>query len=297
MSKDTPSSTTTTSQTPLGQAQLPFLANTFGQATSLSQSDPFQYYPGEQLAPIAPQTYQALGLQQARALGGSPVTNSAQGFATSLENGDLLGAGNPYFSNMVGQIGEAIAPSIDSHFNMNGRAGSGANNQAFASALANEAGNLAYQNYGDTMGRMVSGMALAPGLANQDYTDISQLGSVGDMLRNLQQGYTNEDISRFYGVQQAPWQTLAQLQSALGSPIAGNGSVTSPYFTNPLGQGIGTGAGLLALYNGANAAGLLGGGAGAAAGLGSAVGAGAAAGGATALGSGVGDALAAALLA
>lgn len=297
MGKDTPSSTTQTTTSPIANAQLPFLSNTFGQATALSQSDPMQYYPSEQLANIAPQTYQALQLQANRALSGSPVTNAAQGFATNLENGNLLSAGNPYFGNMIQQVANSVTPAVAGSFEGNGRYGSGAFANALSSAITNEAGNLAYQNYGDTLGRMVSGMALAPGLANQDYTDISQLGNVGDALRNLQQGYINEDISRFYGNQQAPWQTLAQLSGLLGAPIGGNGSVTSPYFTNPLGQAIGTGAGLLSLYNGATAAGLLGGGAGAAAGLGSAVGAGAAAGGATALGTGAGDALAAALLA
>jgi hypothetical protein len=276
MSKDTPSSTTQTTTSPIANAQLPFLSNTFGQAAALSQSDPMQFYPGQELADIAPQTYQALQLQANRALSGSPVTNAAQSFATNLENGNLLSAGNPYFGNMVQQIANSVTPAVAGSFEGNGRYGSGAFANALSSAITNTAGNLAYQNYGDTLGRMVSGAFVAPSLANQDYTDISQLGSVGDMLRNLQQGYINEDISRFYGNQQAPWQTLGQLSGLLGNPIGGNSSTTIPFFTNPVGQAIGAGAGLLSLYQGARTVGLLGGAGAAGAGAAGAAAAGAA---------------------
>jgi hypothetical protein len=261
MSKDGTTSTNTIQSSPVASAQAPFLSDLFSQSSQLAQSDPTQFYPGEMLAPVSAQTPAAIDLQTQRALSGSPVTNAAQGYDTHLLNGDFLGAGNPYFQNMVGQIGQAIQPQIDSQFNQNGRYGSGASANAFADALAKQAGSLAYQNYGDTLKQMGSQAFNAPALANQDYQDISQLGSAGDMLRQLGQQYTNEDISRFYGTQQAPWQTLQQLSGLLGAPIPGLGSsnTTSPYFTNPLGQVLGGAGGTLALYNGAQQAGLLGG--------------------------------------
>src|SRR5579883_2536495 len=149
MGKSTPSgSTTTTTTNQPWSGQAPFLSTEFNQAQNLLNNNPITYYPGQTVAPVGPQTYQALNLQQNRALSGSPVTNSAQNYATNLESGNFLNAGNPYFQNMVGQIGQAIAPSIDSRANMDGRAGSGANQQAFDSALSNTAGQLAFQNYG-----------------------------------------------------------------------------------------------------------------------------------------------------
>ncbi len=71
-------------------------------------------------------------------------------------NGSYLSSGNPYFGQMVSQIGDAIRPQIAAPFEAAGRYGSGASSQAFADALSRQAGQLAYQNYGAERGNQIT---------------------------------------------------------------------------------------------------------------------------------------------
>lgn len=115
------------------------------------------------LAPNAADTANN-GLNAIRMAGGNAIDLQGQSNQTlgNTLNGSYLSAGNPYFSNMVNQIGQAIQPQIDSQFSAAGRYGSGANQQAFASALANQAGQLAYQNYGAERGNQMSAVNNMP---------------------------------------------------------------------------------------------------------------------------------------
>lgn len=61
--------------------QQPFLESGLREAQRLYQAGPQQYFPRPTYVPFAQQTEQALGLQEQRALQGSPVTQAAQGLA------------------------------------------------------------------------------------------------------------------------------------------------------------------------------------------------------------------------
>lgn len=86
---------------------------------------------------------------------GSYASNPADAYLTPSANGSYLSSGNPEFKGMVGRIADALEPQIDGSFGAAGRYGSGANANAFASALTNESGNLAYQNYNDERARQL----------------------------------------------------------------------------------------------------------------------------------------------
>ena len=270
MSKNTPSGNTTVTQnsTPWSGLQ-PYLTQLYANAQNLTQTDPNMSYPGQTVAGLNPQETQALDLTQQRALSGSPVTNAAQQANYDMTTGQFLSAGNPYFGNMVNQIAQQVNPQVASGFEAGGRLGSGAQANAFESAMTNEAGNLAYQNYNNALSQMGQATALAPSLANQDYTDLGQLLNVGSTLQNQQQNYINEDINRFQQNQQGPWQTLGQETGLLGGINVGNNTATTqPFFTNPVANALGTGMGLLGLANGASGlAGSIGAGKGTAAGV------------------------------
>jgi hypothetical protein len=81
---------------------------------------------------------------------------------TSTLNGSYLSAGNPYFQQMVSQLGDAIRPQIDGQFEANGRYGSGASANAYASALATQAGNLAGSNYTNERQNQLSAASQLP---------------------------------------------------------------------------------------------------------------------------------------
>lgn len=252
MGKSSPSGSTTVTQnsTPWSGLQ-PYLTSLYAGAQNLAQTDPFMAYPGQTVANLNPQEMQALGLTQQRALSGSPVTNSAQNANFDMTSGQFLSAGNPYFQNMVNQIAQQVNPQVASGFEAGGRLGSGAQANAFESAMTNEAGNLAYQNYNNALSQMGQATALAPSLANQDYTDLGQLMGVGSTLQNQQQNYINEDMNRYLQNQQGPWQTLQSEGGLLGGiNVGGNTSTTQPYFTNPIAGALGTGLGLTSLASG-----------------------------------------------
>jgi hypothetical protein len=77
---------------------------------------------------------------------GDNVTNGANQYLTSYANGSQVKP-NPGYNAMVGQIANSLQPQIDGPMAAAGRYGSGADANAFAGALTNEAGTLNYTNY------------------------------------------------------------------------------------------------------------------------------------------------------
>jgi len=57
--------------------------------------------------------------------------------------------------------------------------------------------------------------------------------------RQFQQQQIQDQMARYYGVQQAPWQGLEQFMHTIGSPQQGSSTQTTPYFSNPV-AGIGS---------------------------------------------------------
>jgi hypothetical protein len=239
-----PGFTTTQGSSAPWEVQQPFLQSGFTQAQNLANQGPFQYHGG--LADIDPRMSQALNMQTARAANGSPVMQGADNLATNTLNGNYLSAGNPYFSGMMDTLGKSIAPQVQGYFtNSRGYGdGNGAAPQAFASAMADAGSKLAYQNYSDERGNQLKTSLLAPSLANQDYTDISQLYGAGAQQRGLGQQYIDESNKAANFAQAAPWDMLGKyLQSVQGN----YGSQTSqqvPFFqpstaSSALGAGLG----------------------------------------------------------
>lgn len=242
--------TTTTTQTSTPWAGLqPYLKSLYAGAGNLAQTDPFQAYPGQTVAPFNPQQLQALDLTQQRALSGSPVENAAQNANYAFNTGQFLSAGNPYFGNMVNQIAQQVNPQIASGFEQGGRLGSGAQANAFESALTNQAGNLAFQNYNQGLNNMIQSQALSPQLGQMDYQNLAQLYGVGQTLQGQQQNYINADVQRYLQNQQGPWQTLQGETGILGGiPVGSNTATSQPYFTNPVANVLGTGLGVASLF-------------------------------------------------
>ena len=248
-------STTTTTINPTQQAQLPNLINLWNNTQNLGASGAnFNAPTFEQVAGFTPQQNQALNLTAQRGLFGSPVTNAAQGYDTSLLNGDLLSAGNPYFSNMADDVLSKVVPGIESTFaggnRMNSPGAAFATAQGATSALA----PIAYQNYANTLNQMGQQAFNAPNLANVDFTNLNALYGAGAASQAQQQQYINEAINNFNRNQQAPWTLLGQEAGLFGQPTTGSASVTQPYFTNPFSNVMGSIGSGLGLYQGINQA-------------------------------------------
>lgn len=226
MPQEERTSTVTTNQDPWGPQQ-PYLTRGFGEAAGLLDAGPQTYYPGQTVA----DTPAATTMGQNAMLQGAAASNDLRNATAS---GAFLNAGNPYFQNMVGQIGQAIRPSIDSAFAASGRLGSGAHANAYASALADKAGSLAFQNYGAERGNQIA--------AAQDYSPYQAFMTVGQQQRGTQQEYIQDALNRYNFAQQAPQQSLAQYMNIVGNRSYGGVSTSQqPYTSNPTLQGLGTG--------------------------------------------------------
>jgi len=229
--------TTTQNQDPWGPQQ-PFLKFGFDHALKqLDSSNPI-YYPGQTVTDTSPATTQGQNEMM-------DVASWASDLDRRTAGGEFLNSGNPYFQGMVGQIGQAIRPSIDSAFAGSGRLGSGAHANAYASALADQAGKLAYQNYDTERGRQIT--------AAHDYTPQQMMMGVGAMQEGKQGQYLQDAAQRWDFEQNKDANKLAQYMSLIGNRSYGGSNVsTQPYTGNTTLQTVGTGlAGLGALGQGA----------------------------------------------
>lgn len=208
------------------------------------------YFPGQTYADPTQQQNQAISAQTNLAQNDPTMQAATSGLQPYL-NGSMMNSQNPQFQNMVSQVGQSIAPSIDSHFNMNGRAGSGANNQAYASALSNSASQMAYQNYTDQSTNQLKAELIAPTTSQGNFNDISQLNTAGAQQQAQNQLPITQAMNQYYFNQQAPYMQASQMASLLNGT---GGNTSSPYFTNPVGNALSTGIGALGLYNQASQA-------------------------------------------
>ena len=218
------SKVTTTSNEPYA-GQKPFLEAGFERAKTDILEQPSEYYPNSTVVPFSPTSLQALGLQENRALAGSPVTQAAQNQVQQTAQGDYLTAGNPYAAQAIQnataplaqRFQEDVIPGIQSGFNNAGRFGSGLQarqqeraGEAVANQMGDIATNMGLQIYGDERGRQIQASQLAPQLASTDYADIQALKGVGVEQESMAGNILQDDISRFNYAQQAPKDALAQ---------------------------------------------------------------------------------------
>lgn len=213
----------------------PFLQYGMSEALKQYQQGPYQYYPGETVVGFAPQTEQALKMQEQMALSGVPVGQAAQQYATDVLSGTFLG-GSPGLSAAIERALDPVQARTTSALAQRGRLGSGAAADVMTQALAGTAADIAYQDYAAERARQQQTLGMAPSLQQAAYYDIGQLAGVGDVRRDLAQQQLASDISRFQYEQAAPAQSLAQYQAAIsGYPGAVTTGVT-PYFEPSTGQ-------------------------------------------------------------
>ena len=88
------SQTTTQKSEPWPPAQ-PYIQHGVEEAAWLYGSSGPQYYPGQTVAPFAPETELAMNAQAARGLGGSPLNAAAGGYLQNVLGGQYANQGNP----------------------------------------------------------------------------------------------------------------------------------------------------------------------------------------------------------
>lgn len=216
-----PSSTTTTQKMELSDEQKKFLVPGLEAAQSKILGQTPEYFPGSTTVPFSPETNLALDLTTQRALAGSPVQNTANQELQNTLSGSYLSGGQG-FNQALQAATNKIIPQVNSIFGRSGRYGSGLNQEAMASGIADAFSN----QFGSERDRMLKAQLIAPQAAASDYTDISQLGGVGAAREGLAQQQLAEQIARHNFDQTAEAQNIANYVGLTGSLLPFNTTKT-----------------------------------------------------------------------
>ena len=232
---------TQTTSSELDPIVKPFVEYGLQEAKGLYQQAGPEYYPEATYIPASTQTQSALQAAEQRALAGSPLVPAAQAQQLNVIQGGMLGA-NPFLAQaMSGAADVAKQQYYDaiqgtrSGASQAGRYGSPAMfeqqnraQQNLANALAQEAGRLMYQNYGQERGYQQQASQLAPQMAQADYADIQQLLATGQTQEDYARQKLESDIGRFEYGQNLPYSKLqSYLSAAYGAPAPIQQTTTS----------------------------------------------------------------------
>ena len=197
----------------------PFLEFGLSQAKDLFESDAPQFFPQATTVGFSPETEIALDLQRARALDPMSLTGQSRNI---LEQ-NLTGT-NPLLSAAF----KPVVDTVQSQFARAGRYGSGAKQQALASALAPAA-----------LRAQQSALASIPSMQN---LDAQQLAEVGAAREAQVQAELQDQINRFNFEQTRDQQKLRDFLSSVRGGTLGS-QTSRPVFRNRPASVLGGGLG------------------------------------------------------
>ena len=218
----------------------PYVEKGLSEAQRLYETYTPQYFPGQTYVSPSAQTESALTMAEQQARAGSPLINQAMAQQQGAVGGQYLGA-NPFLQAALKPGQEAATQAYNQAISGTrsqaagaGRYGSGAQNQLeslsqqnLANALANQAGQAAYQNYASERGLQEQAARFAPQMAQAAYQPINQLLQTGQARENYAQQALQADLDRFNFQQNLPYQRLAQFTSTVaGQPLTTQSTTT-----------------------------------------------------------------------
>lgn len=203
-----------------------------------------QFFPGSTVAPLSPETGEALAMQASRARAGSPATRAAQDSVAATARGDYLDPStNPQFRAALDyamqpaleNFNEAIMPGLQNMYSAAGRYGSGSMDGAVDRAqrtlgreIAGQSARAGAEHFNNERARMLSAAALSPQLAQADYFDINQLGAAGSVRDAQAQAEIDASRERWNYDQTSDFNFVREYLAALNGAYPG-GTSTSSY--------------------------------------------------------------------
>ena len=154
---------------------------------------------------------------------------------------------NPYIDAIVAQSLRPATDAVQSMFAKGGQLGSGMNQQLLASTLGDVSSRIRGENYARERQNQLSAGNAITGYSSADRARQLQA------IEQMNQIYTNNANRQFQGLLFAPqfnneasgWGPLQRYLASINGMNVGtsqSGSATTPYYSNPIGQGIGTAA-------------------------------------------------------
>ncbi len=218
----------------------PYSEEFLQRSADLSQ-DPWATIPGaERVAGLSPAETLGIDMGTQRATLGSPL--NAQAGATLS---DMMGGNGAAFSDLtnrrvgsaqagiVDQFNMNVAPSTSAAFNRSNTLGSTGNQELEASnrySLARAMGETEDSIRSNALNQGMQAAQIAPGIANQDYTDIQALMQFGGQERGIQQAMNDAEFAKFLDVRDDPLRRLNTLASGINTASGGysQSKTTSP---------------------------------------------------------------------
>ena len=208
-------SSTVNTQVQPPQYAMPFLEFGLDEAKAQYQNQAPNYYPATTVVGFSPETQMSLDGIRDRALDPNSMTAQTQ----NVVQQNLMGT-NPLQMAAF----KPVIDSVQSQFAKAGRYGSGANQQALASALAPAA-----------LQAQQAAIAQAPQIQNQD---LSQLAAVGAAREQQSQAELQDNINRFNFEQNIQQQKLKDYMALVGGGTVGSNTV-QPVFRNSAASALG----------------------------------------------------------
>lgn len=194
---------------------LPFLEFGLSEAKEQFMSPRPQFFPQSTVVGFSPESELALGGIRDRALDPNSLTAATQGVVRQ----NLMGT-NP----LAMAAFQPVVDRVQSQFARAGRYGSGANQQALASALAPAALQL-----------QQSAITQAPQLQNQDLMRLAQVGAARE---GQAQSELQSNLDRFNFEQNIEAEKLRNFLALVGGGTVGSQNI-QPVSRNPLASGLG----------------------------------------------------------
>lgn len=188
----------------------PYLSELFreGQANVLDR--PLEFYPDSTAVPFSPETEISLAAQTGRAVLGNPLNPASQQHIGDTLSGNYF-AGGAGFDAAKDAVTSSVIPDVDSQFGAGGRFGGALQSEAIGRGVSR--GLAPYLDA--ERNRMMQASEMAPGLAREDYFDISQLGQVGLQREDLYGRTLQDQVDRWNFGQQEPFERISNFSSVL----------------------------------------------------------------------------------
>ena len=219
----------------------PYVEKGLSEAQKLYETYTPKYFEGPTYVGPSAQTESALKMAEANVGATTPVISELLSQQRNVLGGQYLGP-NPYLEAALKPAQDLAAKQYYDAINKTrsnlsgaGRFGSGAQVQLeglagenLANALANQAGQAAYQNYAAERGLQEQAARYAPTMAQAAYQPINQLLQTGQAREDYAQKALQAEIDRFNFAQNLPYQRLAQFTSTVaGQPLTTRSETTS----------------------------------------------------------------------
>ncbi len=220
--------TTTQNNDPWSGQQGP-LKTSFARAETDVLNRPLDYFPDPTVIPFSPETETALGAQTGRAFAGSPLLEGAQGYTGDVLGGKFLDpASNPALAGLSDAVLSVVQPQVAGNFARAGRTGgSPLAQESLGRGVARGMAPFLFNEYGRERGIMESAAARAPGLAREDYFDITKLGEVGAAREGKSEERLADTLARFNFAQEEPTNRLAQYTNLIRGNYGGTSTSSS----------------------------------------------------------------------